>query len=159
MTNHTRHISVMLAALGLASCAPATMPPQQVQASNPTVTYKYRGDQELIHANQNASAFCSQYQSVPRTVNLTNDSDGNRVVVFECVPPAPAQVAVASPPVFVGAPAPSPLVYSYATDQQLLNATRNAQAYCLSVGTPQMTSVVVNNPNGTRTVTFHCGPA
>ena len=157
MPNLARPIPVMLAALGLASCAPATMPPQQVQASNPTVTYKYRGDQELIHANQNASAFCSQYQSVPRTANLTNDSDGNRVVVFECVPPA--QVAVASPPVVVSVPAPSPLVYSYATDQQLLNATRNAQAYCLSVGTPQMTSVVVNNPNGSRTVTFHCGPA
>ena len=159
MPNLARPIPVMLAALGLASCAPATMPPQQVQASNPTVTYKYRGDQELIHANQNASAFCSQYQSVPRTANLTNDSDGNRVVVFECVPPAPAQVAVASPPVVVGVPAPSPLVYSYATDQQLLNATHNAQSYCQSVGTPQMTSVVVNNPNGSRTVTFHCGPA
>ena len=77
----------LLAGAALTSCAPATMPPQQVQASNPTVTYKYRGDQELVSAQQNASAFCARYQSVPQTASLTNDSNGNRVVVFECVPP------------------------------------------------------------------------
>jgi hypothetical protein len=147
----------LIAGAALSSCAPTTMPPQQVQASNPTVTYKYRGDQELVTAEQNASAFCTRYQGVPRTVSLTNDSDGNRVVVFDCVPPAPAPAPVAAAPVVV--PAPNPLVYSYTTDQQLIDASRNAQAYCMSRGSTQTTSTVVTNANGSRTITFQCGPA
>lgn len=161
-------ISVASALVGatLAACAPSSMPPQQVQAANPTVTYKYRGDQELVNANSNASTFCTRYSGVPRTVSLSNDPDGNRVVVFECVP-APtttttvvtaAPTPVAAPPSVVVAPA-SPLVYTYATDQELLNASSNAQAFCSSRGMARTTSTVTTNANGSRTITFQCGPA
>lgn len=148
--------ATVMAGLSLGACAPSTMPPQQVQAANPTVTYKYRGDQELVQANQNASMFCARYQAVPRTTGLTSDSEGNRVVSFECVPPPAPPVAGTT--VVVPAPA-NPLVYSYNSDQQLLNASRNARTYCLTQGLSQTTSTIVTNPNGSRTITFRCGPA
>ena len=158
-------VASVLVGVSLAACAPSTMPPQQVQAANPTVTYKYRGDQELVNANANASTFCTRYSGVPRTVSLSNDPDGNRVVVFECVPAPTTTTVVTAPPATVVAPpgvvvAPAnPLVYTYATDQQLLNASTNAQAYCTSRGMPRTTSTVVTNANGSRTITFQCGPA
>jgi len=160
-------ISVASALVGasLAACAPSTMPPQQVQAANPTVTYKYRGDQELVNANANASTFCTRYSGVPRTVSLSNDPDGNRVVVFECVPAPTTTTVVTAPPATVVAPAgvvvapANPLVYTYATDQDLLNASTNARAYCTSRGMARTTSTVTTNANGSRTITFQCGPA
>jgi len=140
----------MLAGLGLAACTPQYSSPQQVQASNPTVTYKYRTDQELVQANQNAATFCTRYQAVPRTANFTNDPDGSKVVVFECVQTSPAP-----------APQPQPqfnpnLTYNYRTDQELLDASRNAQIYCANNGAQQAISNIVTNANGTKTITFQC---
>jgi exopolysaccharide biosynthesis predicted pyruvyltransferase EpsI len=140
---------VMLAAGTVAACGPLASSQQPVQASNPSVTYNYRTDQELVRANQNATTFCSQYQTAPRTANLTNNSDGSKTVVFECVRTA------ASP-----APVPvSPnLSYSYRTDQELVQASQTASAYCQQNGSLPMTSRVVTNSDGSRTVTFQCGP-
>ena len=149
---HFRGLSIALLAAGsLAACA-QTVPssPQAVQATSPTVTYNYRTDQELVTANQSASTFCSQYQTVPRTSNITNNSDGSKTVVFECVRttaalPAPAPVPV-SPP----------LSYSYRTDQELVQASQTASAYCSQNGALPMTSRVTTNADGSRTVTFQC---
>src|SRR5512134_2571191 len=78
--------TAVFAALLIASCVSTRSSPQQVEASNPTVTYKYRNDDELTQANQRAIAFCQQYpSSLPRTASFSNDSDG-KIVVFECVP-------------------------------------------------------------------------
>lgn len=140
---------VPLMAVGaLASCGSMTSSPQQVQASNPTVTYNYRNDQELLQANQNAASFCSQYQTTPRTASMTNNPDGSRAVVFECVrtagvPPMP--------------PAPPGQRYTYRTDQELIQASETASSYCRTHGSQPMTSTVVTNPDGTRTVLFQCG--
>jgi hypothetical protein len=49
------------------------------------------------------------------------------------------------------------MTYTYRTDQELLDASRNAEAYCMRYAT-LMTSTIVSNPNGTKTVTFQCGP-
>jgi hypothetical protein len=90
------HLIALLAVGALASCGPMATSPQQVQSSNPTVTYNYRNDQELVQANRNATTFCGQYQTTPRTASITNNPDGSRAVVFECVrttaapPPPPA---------------------------------------------------------------------
>ncbi|HEY9567535.1 MAG TPA: hypothetical protein VIR38_05555, partial [Thalassobaculum sp.] len=135
----------------LASCAPLEKPPEAVAASNPTVTYNYEGDEQLLAASQKASVFCSQYQTVPRTVDITDNPDGTDTVVFECVP-APQTAAVAPPP------ASPNLSYIYRTDEELLPASRNAEAYCMRYG-PRMTSTIVTNADGTRTVTFRCTPA
>ena len=48
--------AVVLAAVAVASCAPSHSL-QQVETRNPSVTYEYRGDQELLRAQRNAVAF------------------------------------------------------------------------------------------------------
>ena len=85
--------SALFAAGALAACATFPSSQQPVQSSNPSVTYNYRTDQELLQANQNATAYCSPYQTVPRSVSMTNNADGSKAVHFECVrarPTAPA---------------------------------------------------------------------
>ncbi len=142
--------AAMLMALTLISCAPQPSSPQQMQTSNPSVTYKYRSDQELVQANQRAATFCNQYQSVARTASFANDPDGSRVVVFECVQTSP-QAAPA------GQFQPN-LTYTYRTDQELLDASRNAQMHCMNNRSQEVISSISTNPNGTKTVTFQCSP-
>ncbi len=137
----------LLAAGALVSCAELPSSQRPVQSSNPSVTYNYRTDQELLQANQNATAYCSQYQTAPRTANITNNSDGSKAVVFECV-----RTTLPAPP--PTAPSQS---YTYRTDQELVQASQTAGAYCLKNGSQPMTSSMVTNPDGSRTVTFQCG--
>lgn len=138
----------------VAACAPSNMAPQTVQASTPNVTYKYRGDQELLRANQQAAAYCNQYGTVPRTASLTNNTDGTNTVVFDCIKPTSATVMNNPMP-----PTSPALNYTYRTDRDLLDASRRADAYCMSFGQRMTTtSSIVTNADGTRTATFQCGP-
>jgi exopolysaccharide biosynthesis predicted pyruvyltransferase EpsI len=140
--------AVALLAAGVASCGPWPSSQQPVQSSNPSVTYNYRTDQELLQANQNATTYCSQYQTAPRTANITNNSDGSKAVVFECV-----RTALPAP-----APVNPNLSYTYRTDQELVQASQTAGAYCQKYGSqPMTTSSLVTNSDGTKTVTFQCG--
>ena len=141
--------ATMLAGLMVASCAPQYSAPQQVESTRPTVTYKYHSDEELIQANQRAVTFCNQYQFVPQPASFANDQDGSKVVVFECVP---SSMPAAPPPINPN------LTYSYRTDQELLNASRSAQIYCMNNGLQQVISNIVTNVDGTKTVTFQCRP-
>ena len=122
-----------------------------MRSINPSVTYNYRTDEELLQANRNATAYCSQYQAAPQTGTITNNSDGSKAVVFECMRTALPAPPPASPP-----PPPS-LSYTYRTDQELVQASQTAGAYCARSGTQPMTSIMGTNPDGTRTVTFQCG--
>lgn len=137
-----------LAVLLAASCAPQYSSPQQLQASNPSVTYKYHNDQELLQVNQTAVTFCNQYHAVPRANSFTNSPDGSKVVVFECL-----QLATAMPSAAQFNPN---LTYTYRTDQELLDASRNAQVYCMNSGSSQVISNVVTNADGSRSVAFRC---
>jgi hypothetical protein len=131
---------VLLSAGVIAACAMDPSVQQPVRATNPSVTFNYRTDQDLLQANQNATAYCSQYQTAPRTVNITNNADGSKAVVFECVrstlPPGPT-------------PTTPTHSYTYRTDQELVQASQTAGAYCLQHGSQPMTSNIVINPNGT----------
>lgn len=139
-------VAVSAAAVLATSCAAPHSAPKQVQASNPTVTYKYRNDDELVQTNQLASTFCERYQSIPHAVRFTTDADHQNVVVYEC-----ATTAGPSPSTF------NPkLTYTYRTDQELLNGSQNAQSYCLKNGSSRVDSNIVRNGDGTRTVTFKC---
>jgi len=143
-----------VAAGTLAACA-GSPGPRQVRAENPSITYTYRTDQDLVQASQNAANYCAQYQSVQRTSRITNNPDGTNTVIFDCVK---MTTTVAAPvPTPVPVPATPGMTYTYRTDQELLDASRNAEAYCMRYGTP-MTSSIMTNPNGTKTVTFQCGP-
>src|SRR4029453_9178285 len=102
---------------------------------------------ELLQANQNATTFCSPYQTTPRTSSITNNADGSKAVHFECVRttlPAPA-------------PTPPSQTYTYRTDQELVQASQTARASCPNPSSP-MTSSIATNSDGTKTVTFQCGP-
>ena len=141
-----------LTMVAAASCttAPTTYgQPTAVQASTPTVTYNYRTDAELLQANQNAITYCGQYQTTPRTGSITNNADGSRTVVFDCVGPVVASTA----PVPV---VPAGMRYAYRSDQDLVAASQNASAYCARTGALPMTSSIVTNADGTRTVIFQC---
>jgi hypothetical protein len=152
LTNIILGTTAVFAALLIASCVSTRSSPEQVEASNPTVTYKYRSDDELIQANQRAITFCQQYpSSLPRTASFSNDSDGSKIVVFECVGTS----------AFAATPARQPnadLIYSFRTDQELLNASREAQIHCLNNGLPEMDSNIAVNSSGVKTVTFRCRP-
>ncbi len=147
-----RRVSVWTLAVltvgAVAACGPLPSSQQPVQSSNPSVTYNYRTDEELVRANQNATTYCSQYQTSPRTVNITSNPDGSKAVVFECV-----RTALPAPP----PPTTPSQSYTYRTDQELVQASQTAAAYCQTYGSQPMTSSIVANPNGTKTVTFQCG--
>jgi hypothetical protein len=80
----------IVAGVLLTSCVARPTAPVQIQASNPTVTYQYHNDQELLQANQSAAAYCGQYQAMPQTARFADSPDG-RAVVFECVQGGPPQ--------------------------------------------------------------------
>jgi hypothetical protein len=126
---------------------------QQVKTSNPSVTYAYSGDEELLQAGQNAATFCRQYNAVPGPARITsNPNAGTKTVVFECGP---------NPPV---AAAPQPalgpnLTYVYHNDEELLAASRTAGAYCANTGSREVVSNITTNADGSKTVTFQCTPA
>jgi len=139
-----------LTGLMIASCASPHSSPKQVAASNPTVTYEYRNDDELIQANQKAISFCNQYQGLPRAQSFDNSEEHHmHRVIFECVGAA----SFSSTPV---RQANSDLTYSFRTDQELLDVSRDAQVYCLNSGAPEMDSNIVIQSNGSKTVTFRC---
>jgi hypothetical protein len=143
-----RGLNIALLAAGtVAACAQLPSSQQPVQASNPTVTYSYRTDQELLSARRNATTYCGQYQTAPRAATITNNADGSKTAVFECV-----RTAVPAP-----APVNPNLSYTYRTDQELVQASQTASAYCLRNGSQPMTSSTMANSDGTRTVTFQCG--
>ena len=145
---HLRTLNIALLAAGtLAACAQLPSSQQPVQASNPSVTYGYRTDQELLRASQNATMYCGQYQTAPRAATITNNADGSKTAVFECV-----RTAALTPP-----PVNPNLSYTYRTDQELVQASQTASAYCLRYGSQPMTSSMMANSDGTRTATFQCG--
>jgi hypothetical protein len=147
---HFRGLSIALLAAGtVAACAQWPSSQQPVQASNPSVTYKYRTDQELLTASQNATTYCGQYQTAPRAATITNNADGSKTAVFECV-----RTAVPAPP---PAPVNPNLSYTYRTDQELVQASQTASAYCQRYGSLPMTSSMTTNADGSRTATFQCG--
>jgi hypothetical protein len=144
--------ATVLAALLLAACAPQYSAPQQVQANNPSVTYKFNGDQELLQANQSATTFCHQYRSAAQTSSIAASPEGGKTVIFECVP-MPVVMTTAAAPAQPFNPNPT---YTYNTDQDLLDASRNAETYCMNNGSQRALSTIVTNANGTKSVTFQC---
>jgi hypothetical protein len=81
--------------------------------------------------------------------SITENSDGTKTVTFECVKPA---VAPPPPP-----PPPPPMSYIYRTDMELLQAIQSSEAYCARFGQVASSSIVAN-PDGSKTLTFHCIP-
>ena len=142
---------VVLATVAVASCAPSHSL-QQVKTSNPRLPMSIAAIRNCFQAQQNAVTFCNQYQSAPRPARFTSGpNDGSNNVVFECDPNLPT----AAPPVQAAGPN---LTYSYRTDQELLDASRSAQTYCMVNGSQVAISNIGTNQDGSRTVMFQCTP-
>jgi hypothetical protein len=58
---------VPLVATALAACS-GMSGPEQVNATAPTVTYKFTNERELAEASQRAAAFCQSYGKSARLV-------------------------------------------------------------------------------------------
>lgn len=138
-----------LAVTAIAACAPVREPPQQVQATTPTVSYNYSTDDGLVQANTQAQTYCSQYASTPVLEgSIVDNSDGTRTVTFRCVKTAASPVT----PI-----APTPSGYEYRSDAQFVQALRSADTYCAQTGQTASTRIV-SNPDGSKTMTFDCVP-
>lgn len=140
----------LLAVLMLAACSSPHSPPVQTQATNPSVTYKYQGDEELMQANQKAMTYCSQFHATPETSRIDTESDGSKTVVFQCVA-MPSNVA-ATQTYSPNSP------YPYSSDQDLLGVTESADLYCSNNGSQRAVTTINTDVNGTKTVTFRCVP-
>ena len=148
-------IGIVLATVALASACAASSNSsphslQQVRTTGPSVTYDYSGDEALLQAAQNAATFCRQYNSTPGPARITNNPNGGaNSVVFECGPNPP--------PVVVQQQAVAPnLTYSYRTDEELLAASRTAEAYCANDASHGVVSNITPDTDGSKTVTFKC---
>jgi ABC-type Fe3+-hydroxamate transport system substrate-binding protein len=147
MKVHIRTVAALLA-LFLASCAQPSSSAEQVQSSNPSVTYNYHNDQELLQVDHSATTYCTQYRSLPQAINFKPDPNGGNDVVFQCVPATTIETSQE--------PVNPNLTYTYENDTELLTASRNAQSYCMNNGSSQVTSNITTNTDGTKTVTFQC---
>ncbi|MEX1306316.1 MAG: hypothetical protein WEA84_14265 [Rhodovibrionaceae bacterium] len=152
--NHKFHRMAFLgltAGLGfaVASCAPSHSL-KQVDTRNPTVTYEYRGDSELLQAQSRAAEFCRQYGKGADSGRISSGSGyGVQLVSFECDSELAGNLAS-------GESAESNLTYSYRTDQDLLNASQQAGAYCIERNSDLAVSDLRNNSDGSKTIVFRC---
>jgi hypothetical protein len=159
---YLRLAGVLAAVAAASSCAESPHSMQQVRAQNPSVTYNYSGDEELLKAAQNAQTFCNQYNSTPGPARLVTDNTGVKSASFDCGPRTTTPVVVAepprtTPPVVVAQPAVEPnLRYSYRTDEELLAAARTAQTYCTGSNSLAVVSTITPNTDGSKTVAFEC---
>lgn len=157
-TQHLRHTTYALAAIaafGIAGCEMESSP-KEVHATNPSVTYKYHSDRDLVQANEQAQAFCSRYQSVPQPGRFATDADGDRVVVFDCVAATSAVVPAPAPYQQYPQYPRSDMTYTYRSDEEFMADSRTAQSYCVSNGMTLETQTIIENRDGTKTVTFQC---
>jgi hypothetical protein len=149
---HAR-IAVVLATVAVvSSCAQPSTPAhslQQVRAENPSVTYAYSGDEELLKAAQNAETFCGQFNSMPGPAKVETDTTGAKSAIFEC--------GLRTAPVVATQPAAGPnLSYSYRSDEELLAAARTADNYCANSRTHAVVSTITPNTDGSKTAVFQC---
>lgn len=135
--------------LAIVSCAPSHKL-KQVETTNPIVTYEYRGDNELLQAQQKATEFCSQYGRGVNAGKISGgSSNGLQLVSFECSSELASGIAP-------GQSYDSNLTYSYRTDQNLLDASQKAEAYCFERNADLGVSDIRNNSDGSKTIVFRC---
>ena len=147
-------IGIVLATVALASACAASSSSsphslQQVRTAGPSVTYDYSGDEALLQAAQNAATFCRQYNSTPgppesRTIRMAAPTAWSSNA---------SEPAAGRGPAAGGRPN---LTYSYRTDEELLAASRTAEAYCANDGSHGVVSNITPNTDGSKTVTFKC---
>ena len=142
----------MLAVAAVVACTPVYHnEAHEVDARQPMVSYDFSTDEGLIEANSKARTYCGQYAATPSMQGtITGNSDGSQTVTFKCI-----KTAAATPYPPSSHQPMSPMSYSYRTDAELLQAIESADAYCARSGQIASSSIV-NNPGGTRALTYKC---
>ena len=146
-----RSTAIMLAA-ALVSCAEFRQPAVQTSASKPTVSYVYNDDQGLVEATRKAETYCAHYSAWPTSSDIVTQSDG-RHVTFVCDQP---RTVTSAPATVVVPPAQQVVSYPYRDDRGLIEAANQAQRYCMGFNAHARSTVVINNADGSRTLTFEC---
>ena len=146
-----RSTAIMLAA-ALVSCTGFRQPAVQTSASKPTVSYVYNDDQGLVEATRQAETYCAQYSAWPTSSDIVTQSDG-RHVTFVCDQP---RTVTSAPATVVVPPAQQVVSYPYRDDRGLIEAANQAQRYCMGFNANARSTVVINNADGSRTLTFEC---
>jgi hypothetical protein len=145
--------TVLLGAAAIAACATPTGRAEPVEATPPSVTYKYSDEQGLIDASLKAETYCRDFNSWPTSTGVHVEQDGARRVTFVCDQDRTETYAGArhrSMP-------PNPTVqYTYRDERGLIEATTQAQQHCASFGAEARSTKVSRNSGGTRTVEFEC---
>lgn len=54
--------------------------------ADPTVNYRYTHDEDLVEATVRAQRHCARFGAEARSSTVTRGVDGDRTIVFECVP-------------------------------------------------------------------------
>jgi len=159
--------TAILAASGLTACVAPRTPAQPISSTKPTITYAYRDDQGLTEATAKAESYCQQYNAWPRVTDIFTPADGGRNAVFVCDQPRPAVttmapvvaapgVAAASPGVVMTPPAIPTVNYTYRDDRSLIDVSNQAQAYCLNYSANAHSTLITNNVDGSRTISYQC---
>ena len=146
-----RSTAIMLAA-ALVSCAEFRQPAVQTSASKPTVSYVYNDDQGLVEATRKAETYCAQYSAWPTSSDIVTQPDGRHVTFF-CDQP---RTVTSAPATVVVPPAQQVVSYPYRDDRGLIEAANQAQRYCMGFNANARSTVVINNADGSRTLTFEC---
>ena len=146
-----RSTAIALAAT-LASCTGFRQPAVQTTASKPTVSYVYSDDQGLVEATRKAETYCAQYSAWPTSSDIVTQSDGRHVTFF-CDQP---RTVTSAPTTVVVPPAQQVVSYPYRDDRGLIEAANQAQRYCMGFNANARSTVVINNADGSRTLTFEC---
>jgi len=104
--------AILLTGLTVTACVRAPTEPIAVAASNPTITYVYHNDAELLQANDRAGSYCAQYQAGPHMVRYDSGPDG-RIAVFECVQGGPVATTTTTVTTMPGPAAVGPAPVGY----------------------------------------------
>jgi hypothetical protein len=151
----------LVSAVSLAACGTHRTEPQAISATKPSITYSYTDDQGLVEATRKAETYCVTYNAWPRTADIYNKPEGGRNVSFVCDQPRTASVAPGVASSSVGVPVtsapPQPYVnYTYRDDRGLVEATSMAARYCAGFNAQARSTLVQNNVDGSKTMSFEC---
>lgn len=136
--------------LTLIGCGTTTGTAVPIEEVQPGITYQFSDDEGLVNASFKAENYCKQYNAWPRVSELNGGRHGGGEVTFSCgsqreeMPTASRTVSQ-----------PRTMDYTYQNEENLVDATIEAQRACARMGAEAKLSETRVNGNR-RTIVFEC---